>query len=125
MVAHARREVRRRGEVRRPANDQRCKEPIFVTKLLPAGVRLAIVPEENDDRVVFEALCPQCVKHCTDLSIQFRRRVQVVCPILPHDRMIRVERRQLDLRRSCSPGGVERPVCLIKIDLCVERLMRF
>ena len=70
VVHRARLEVPRRGEVLRPADDERDVQPLLVAELLAADVRLAVVAEEDDDRVVGQAVGLELLEDQADLAVE-------------------------------------------------------
>src|SRR5262249_35915547 len=72
-VASAGLEVRGSGKIFRPMNDERHEKSFLVAELFPARVRLAIVAEKEDDRIVGESVRFQCFENSADLPIHFRR----------------------------------------------------
>ena len=93
------------GEPLRPADDQRDVQPLLVAELLAADVGLAVVAEEDDDRLVGQPVGFEPVEDQPDLAVELGRRVEVRGPVGAGDGVVGLVGRDLDLRGSARFGA--------------------
>ena len=115
---------RARLDVTGPADHKRDVDAPVVEPLLAADVRPAMVAEVEHDRAVGQAVVVQPLEVLADLLVQDVDRLEVERPVLPHDGMVGIVRRQRDLLRvdGVLLAVLELPVRLGELHLGEERL---
>ena len=76
----------------------------FVAELFAADMRLAVIAEEDDDGVVRQAIGLELLQDVRDLAIELAPRRDTP-PVVAHDRMIGVVRRNSTFAGSACFGA--------------------
>ena len=124
LVHGARLEMRGRREILRPVNDQRHEQSFLIAELFPTHMRLSVVAEEDNDRVVCEPVFFQRIKDGADLAIQLRRGVEIFRPVLPRDLVIGIIRWNLHLRGIGMRRRMIHAMRFVEVHLRIEWLVR-
>ena len=118
-------EMRGRGDGFRVLNDERHEEPFLVAELLSTHMRLSIIAEENDDRIVCETIRFQRLDDRADFAVQLRCSVEILSPVLTRDFVVGIVGRNLHLRRVGVFRCFIHAMRFVEIHLRIKRLMRF
>jgi len=73
-----------------PPDYERNMDPSFVEKLLSPYVRTTVIGEKEDHRTVGKSVLLKSLKNLANESIKDLCRLQIIGPVTPSDRVVRI-----------------------------------